>query len=76
MVLGLLDQLQIFLQLYLRELLRLLTSLGLLELLHLIYSRLFTEFDILVFFTNLSLIEFQIKYLALFALFSLIDGLG
>ena len=28
----------------------------------------------LVFFTNLSLIEFQVRYLALFLLFSVIDG--
>ena len=40
MVLGLLDQLQIFLQLYLIELLGLLTGLGLLKLWHLIYPRL------------------------------------
>ena len=38
MVLGLLDQLHIFLHLYLIELLGLLTSLGLLELWHLIYQ--------------------------------------
>ena len=40
MVLGLLDQLQIFSQLYLTELLGLLTGLGLLELWHLIYPKL------------------------------------
>ena len=39
MVLGLLDQLQIFLQLYLMELLGLSTGLGLLKLWHLIYPR-------------------------------------
>ena len=44
MVLGLLDQLQIFSQLYLIELLGLLTGLGLLELWHLIYPRLLTGF--------------------------------
>ena len=59
MVLGLLDQLQIFSQLYLIELLELLTSLGLLELWHLIYPRLLTGFGMLVFFTNLRLMEFQ-----------------
>ena len=48
MVLGLLDQLLIFSQLYLIELLGLLTSLGLLELRHLIYSRLLTGFGMLV----------------------------
>ena len=40
-----------------------------------IYPRLFTEFGMLVFFTNLGLMEFQVRYLALFLLFSLIDGL-
>ena len=74
MVLVLLDQLQIFSQLYLMELLGLSTSRGLLELLHLIYPRLLTGFGILVFFTNLSLIEFQVRYLALFLLLSVIDG--
>ena len=59
MVLGLLHQLQIYLQLYLIELLGFLTSLGLLELWHLIYARLFTRFGMLVFFTNLSLIVFS-----------------
>ena len=73
MVLGLPDQLQIFSQLHLIELLGLSTGLGLLELWHLIYPRLFTRFGILVFFTNLSLMEFQIRYFALF-LFSVIDG--
>ena len=55
MVLGVLDQLQIFLQLYLIELLGLLTGLGLLKLQHLIYPRHLAGFDILVFFTNVSL---------------------
>ena len=59
MVLDLLDQLLISSQLYLIELLGLLTGLGLLELWHLIYPRLLTEFGMLVFFTNLSLMEFQ-----------------
>ena len=54
MVLCLLDQLQIFSQLYLIELL----LLGLLELWHLLYPRLLTGFGMLVFFTNLSLMEF------------------
>ena len=75
MVLGLLDQLLIFLQLYLIELLGLLiTGLGLLELWHLIYPRFLTRFDMLVFFTNLSLMEFQVRYLALFLLFSVIGN--
>ena len=74
MVLGLLDQLQIFSQLFLIKLLGLLTGLGVLKLLHLIYPRLLTGFGMLVFFTNLSLTEFQVRYLALFFLFSVIDG--
>ena len=53
MVLSLLDQLQIFLQLYLIELLRLLEGFGM-----------------LVFFTNVSLMEFQARFL-----FSVIDSL-
>ena len=55
---------------YLIELLGLLTGLGLLELWYLIYPRLLTGFGMLVFFTNLRLTEFQVKYLALFLLFS------
>ena len=54
MVLGLLDQLQIFLQLYLIEFLGLLTGLGIVELQHLIYTRLLPGFGMLLFFTNLS----------------------
>ena len=46
---------------------------GLLELLHLIYPSLLTGFAMLVFFTNLSLMEFQVRYLALFLLFSVLD---
>ena len=74
MVLGLLNQLLIFSQLHLIKLLALLTGLGLLELWHLIYPRLLTGFGMLVFFTNLSLMEFQVRYLALFLLFSVIDS--
>ena len=74
MILDLLDQLQIFSQLYLTELLGLLTGLGLLELWHLIYSRLLTRFCMLVFSTNLSGMKFQVRYFALFLLFSVIDG--
>ena len=73
MVLGLLDQLQILSQLYLIELLGLLAALGQLELWHLIYQRLLTGFGILVFVTNLSLMEFQVRYFAIFLLFSVID---
>ena len=73
MILGLLDQLQIFWQLYLIGLLGLLTGLGLLKLWHLIYSRLLTGFDMLVLFTKLSLIEFQFRYLVLYLLFLIKD---
>ena len=51
-VLGFLDQLQIFSQSYLIELLGVLTNLGLLELWHLIYLRLLAAFGMLVYFTN------------------------
>ena len=40
----------------------------------LIHPRLSTEFGMLVFFTNLSLMEFQVRYLALFLLFSVASG--
>ena len=72
--LGLLDQLLIFSQLYLIELLGLLTGLGLLELWHLIYPRLLSGFGMLDFYTNLSLMEFQVRYLALFLLFLVIGN--
>ena len=39
-----------------------------------IYLRLLTEFDMLFFLTNLSLMEFQVRYLVLLLLFSVIDG--
>ena len=39
-----------------------------------IYLRLSTGFDILVFFTNSNLMEIQIGYLSLFRQFSVIDG--
>ena len=68
MVLDFLNQLQIFSQLYLMELLRFLIGLGLLEL------WLLTGFGMLVFFTNLSLMEYQVRYLVLFLLFSVIDS--
>ena len=73
MVLGFFYQLLIFLELYLIELLELLTGLVLLELWNLIWPRPLTEFDMLVFFTNVTLMEFQVGYLALFILFSVID---
>ena len=59
MVLGLLDQLQIFSLWYLIELLGLLTGLGLLEQWDSICPRLLTEFGMLVYFTKLGLEEFQ-----------------
>ena len=67
MVLGLLNQLQIFS-------LGLLTGLELLELWHLIYPRLLRGFGMLVFFTNLSLMEFEVRCLVLVLPFSVIDG--
>ena len=39
-----------------------------------IYPRLSIELGMLVFFTNLSFMEFKVGYLALFVLFSVIDG--
>ena len=57
------------------ELLRLLIGLGLLELHDLVYPpRFSTGLGMLVFFTNLSLMKFWLRYLALFCLFSVIDG--
>ena len=70
-VVDLLDQQQIFSQMYLIESPGLLAGLGLLELWHLIYPR---HWHWLVFFTNLGLMEFQVRYLALFLLFSVKDG--
>ena len=57
-----LDQPQIFLELSLIELLGLLTGQGLLDLYHLMYLRPSMGFDMLVFFTNLSLMEFHVRY--------------
>ena len=73
MVLGFVDKLLIFKQFYLIELLGLLTGLWLLELRHLIYPRLLKVFGTLVLFANLSLMEFQVRYLVLFFLFLVID---
>ena len=73
-LLGLLDQQHIFSQLYLIEFLGLLTDLGLLQLWHLISPRLLTGFGMLVYVTNLSLMEFQARYLALLLLFSAINS--
>ena len=71
MVLGLLDQLQISWQLCVIELLGRSTGLRLLK--HSIFPRLLIEFGMLLFFTNVGLMEFQVRYLALFLLFSVID---
>ena len=56
------------------ELPGLLTGLGLLYVQHLIYLMISAGFGMLVFFTNLSLKEFQVRYLPLFLLFSVIRG--
>ena len=61
MVFGPVEQLQCLI-----ELLGLLTGMGLLEPQHLIYPKLLKEFGMLVFFTYLSLMEFQVRYLAFF----------
>ena len=58
------------------QLIGLLTGLGLLELQHFIYSKLLTVFGMLAFSTNLGLKEFQVRYLTLFCLFFVIDGLA
>ena len=77
MVLGLLNQRQIFRQLYLIDLLGVLIGLGPLELLQLGISYTLDRFcGILVFFTNVKSYEFQVRYLALFCLFSVIDYFG
>ena len=68
MVLGLLNKLQIFWQLYLIEARAVNKSEP-----HLIYPRLTTGFCMLVFFTSLSLTEFRVRYLALFHLSTIID---
>ena len=56
------------------ELLGLLIGLELLELYRLIYVRLSTGSGILVFFTKLKLMRFQVRYLDLFRIFLVIDG--
>ena len=56
------------------ELLGLLIGLELLELYRLIYVRLSTGSEILVFFTKLKLMRFQVRYLDLFRIFSVKDG--
>ena len=75
MVKGLSNQLQIFRQLYLIELVGSLIGLGLLEPWHIIYLRLFTGCDMMVFFTNSNIMELQFGSLTLILLFSVIDGI-
>ena len=71
-VLRFFNQLQIFSQLYLIEFQGVLTGLVLLELWNWMCPRLLTKFGMLVFLTNLSLMKFQVRYLALFLLLSAI----
>ena len=71
---GLHVQLQIFWQLYLVELLGILISVGLLRQWHIIYPMLLTRCSILVFFTNLNLTKFQVRFLTSICLFSIIDS--
>ena len=59
-------------QLYIIELTGVLTGLGATVALDIFKG--FHSFSMLVFFTDLSLMEFQVRYLALFLLFSVIDG--
>ena len=76
LVLGLFDQLQISSQLYLIELLGLLTGLELPELWRLIYPKLLAGFGMLVFFTNLSLYGISGQIFGLISFFfAVIDGL-
>ena len=74
LVSGLLNQLQIFWQLYMIELLGLSVGLRLLELQHLIYLRLSTGFGTIIFFVIFCFMGFLVSYLASFCLFSVKDG--
>ena len=73
MVLSSLDQLQMFYQLHLIDLLGPLTNLGLLKVEHLIYPRLSIGFGMQF---SLSVMELQVRHLVLFLLFSVIDSFG
>ena len=53
-----------------------LTTLGLFEQWHLIYPRLLTGCGMLVYYINLNIMEFEVGRLALFRLFSVMDGLA
>ena len=68
MVLGLLHHLQMFWQFHLIKLLKFVTGLGLLQLQYLIYPRLLTDFAILFSLTNVRLMIFLVRFLALFVL--------
>ena len=73
MVLGLLNQLQL-LTVVSNRVATVFKRSGTTQALHLIYPRFFKEFGMLVFFTILSLMEFYVRYLSLFLLFSVIDS--
>ena len=73
MVLGLLDQLQIFRQLYLIELPGFFNGCGTTVA---VSSKSFGRVWHGGFFANLSLMDFQVRYLVLFILFGVIDGFG
>ena len=68
-VLGLIDQLQTFWQLHVN-------MSWATRAMTLIYLRLLTGFDMLVFFTNLNLMQFQVGYFAILHFFSIIDCFG
>ena len=53
-----------------------LKTLGLFEQWHLIYPRLMTGCGMLIYYTNLNIMEFEVGRLALFRLFSVMDGLA
>ena len=69
MVLGLLAQLQIFWAAVSNKIARAFNRSGATQAVALDISKAFTAFGMLVFFTNLSLMEFQVRYLALFLFF-------
>ena len=73
MVLGLLDQLQIY-PVVSDKTTRAFNMSGATQAVTFIYPRLLTGFVMLVLFINLSPMEFQVRYLALFLLFAVIDG--
>ena len=73
MVLGLLDQLQIY-SVVSDKTTRAFNRSGATQAVTFIFPRLLTGFAMLVLFINLGLMEFQVRYLALFLLFAVIDG--